>query len=296
MSTQRLAADKALEQYGNQTVVATSRYSFKELADIYNQTRIDYIVPMPMNARRMEEYVRDYDIELDASFVSLNTDAEPTGVGMLGIRDDRAWITRLGVIPHGRGRKTGQFLMDVMLAEAAIRKSRLVQLEVIKGNEPAYRLFSKLGFLETRELLVIRRPPAAPVTNPQFDSAEVTALTDEQISTRLQRYDAGASWVEEGRSILQAGNLKGFEVTLAAGEKGWLIFQNKAFQIAHIVLGEPDQLSADMAQALLYHLHWQYPQKDTSVENVVLDGVIWKAYQSLGYMESFRRIEMFLMF
>ena len=296
MGTQRLASDEALEQYGNQTVVATSRYSFKELADIYNQTRVDYIVPMPMNARRMEEYVRDYDIDLDASFVSLNTDSEPTGVGMLGIRDDRAWITRLGVIPHGRGRKTGLFLMDVMLAEARSRKSRLVQLEVIKGNEPAYRLFSKLGFLETRELLVSRRPPAAPVANPQFDSAEVTPLTDDEITTRLQQYDAGASWVEEGKSILQAGSLKGFEVTLTTGAKGWLIFQNKAFQIAHIVLGEPDKLSAEMAQALLYHLHRQYPQKDTSVENIAVDSRFWPAYQSLGYMESFRRIEMFLMF
>ncbi len=294
MTTQRIASDVELEQYGNQTVSPTSGYSFSELADIYNQTRVDYIVPMPMNARRMEEYVRHYDIDLDSSFVSLSSDSEPTGVGMLGIRDDRAWITRLGVIPNGRGRRTGQFLMDVMLAEAQSRKSRLVQLEVIKGNEPAHRLFTKLGFLETRELLVIRRPPAAPADRAAFDDAQITLMSDDEITTRLQNYDDGASWVEEGKSIFQAGSLKGFELTLVAGEKGWLVFQNKAFQIAHIVLGEPGKLSADMAKALLYHLHRQYPQKDTSVENVALDKVIWPAYQSLGYMESFRRIEMVL--
>ncbi|MBZ0277810.1 MAG: hypothetical protein K8I60_16810, partial [Anaerolineae bacterium] len=91
-----------LTQNGSQpthTARPTSAYSYKELADIYNQTRTDYIVPMPMNARKMEEYVKSYDVDMNASIVVYDHENELAGLGMLGIRGDRAWITRLGVIP-----------------------------------------------------------------------------------------------------------------------------------------------------------------------------------------------------
>ena len=140
--------------------VPTSNFTFEELADIYNRAREDYIVPMPMNARRMKEYVVAYDVDLDASFVAVDRDDdEVNGVCMLGVRGERTWITRLGVIPVRRRRKSGLFLMETEIEESIRLGKKKVQLEVINGNEPAHRLFLKLGFEVTRELLVIRRPP-----------------------------------------------------------------------------------------------------------------------------------------
>src|SRR4051794_14056292 len=74
--------------------VPASAYSFEQLAEIYNQTRVDYIVPMPMNSKRMADYVRFYDVDLDRSVVSLNDQQTPAGIIMIGVRGDRAWITR----------------------------------------------------------------------------------------------------------------------------------------------------------------------------------------------------------
>ena len=53
---------------------------------------------MPMTARRLHDYVQVYDIDLDASAVALDGD-EMLGLCMLGVRAERAWITRLGVLP-----------------------------------------------------------------------------------------------------------------------------------------------------------------------------------------------------
>jgi GNAT superfamily N-acetyltransferase len=92
--------------------VPCSKYTFAELADIYNQSRVDYIVPMPMNAKRMEAYVRSYDVDLDASIVVFDSAGLMAGVGMLGLREDRAWITRVGVLPDRRGHNLGLFLME----------------------------------------------------------------------------------------------------------------------------------------------------------------------------------------
>jgi ribosomal protein S18 acetylase RimI-like enzyme len=272
--------------------VPTDRYTYSELADIYNQARVDYIVPMPMNGKRMEEYVVAYDIELNASMVAVDTDDhQPNGICMLGIRDDRTWITRLGVIPARRRRRTGQFLMKTLIDESIKRDKKRVQLEVIKGNDPAYRLFDKLGFIVTRELLVIRRPPGQLAEALQVGAdVIVSEIPDDDIWTVLQQRETNAAWTEETASLKNAGNMKGLHVTLPSGEQGWVIFQLLPFQLSHFVLS-PD-VSAKMTQTLIASVHTQYPLRDTKIENVPTDHYSWPFYQKLGYFEAFSRIEM----
>jgi ribosomal protein S18 acetylase RimI-like enzyme len=278
----------------SRVAIPASRYDNQGLADIYNESRVDYIVPMPMNARRMAEYVNHYDIDLDASVVALNEEGLEIGLGMLGMRGERGWITRLGVLPHRRGHKVGQYLMERMLESAAAAGAKRVQLEVIVGNDPARRLFEKLGFKETRELMIVRRPPGAPQANADFDAATVETIADEDIPLVLEEREPGASWVEETPSLLHAGGLRGHRVTLPSGETGWAIFQRTPFQLTHFVFspGKSDEMNA----ALLYHVHKAYPMLDTKVENVPTDHATWTAYQRLGYIEVFRRTEMLLTF
>jgi ribosomal protein S18 acetylase RimI-like enzyme len=285
-----------MENQSDQTTIPASHYTFAELASIYNDSRVDYIVPMPMNARRMEEYVRNYDVDLDASAVSLNADGEITGIGMLGLRDERGWITRLGVIPANRGRKTGLFLMHSLLHQAQSCGAKRIQLEVIEGNEPAYRLFLKLGFRETRELMIIRRPPGVPRLSPPLPNALITPLAPDEIALRLNQRLYDASWVEESQSILQGGNLKGFEIALEAKPIGWIIFQAKPFQLEHVVYYVPPEMPPQVTAALLYHLHAQYSTQDTKIENVPVGRTFWPVFQDMGYVEAFRRLEMVLDF
>lgn len=258
----------------------TSHYDFNALAAIYNAARVDYIVPMPMNAKRMQEYINTYDVDLDASVVSLNDSREETGVGMLGLRDRRGWITRLGVIPERRGYKVGQFLMERLLENAHSRGMRLVQLEVIVGNEPAHQLFLKLGFQATRELYVLRRPPSKlnPANIPESTPVNLEPM---QIPTLLSQRRQYTAWTEETTSLLNVGSLEGFSVALTNGEKGWIIFQPMAFQLSHIVLSP--QCSQTLAYAMLYHLHTRYAMQDTKLENMPTDYPLFPAFQKIGW-------------
>lgn len=274
------------------SAVPASRYTFDQLAEIYNQARVDYIVPMPMNGRRMAEYINYYDIDLDASVVALNSDNEEIGVGMLGLRDDRAWITRLGVLPHRRGYKAGQYIMEQMLEQARIRNTRLVQLEVIFGNKPAYSLFRKMGFEDTRELLVIRRPPGKPAESPVCEAATIERIARDDIPTLLETREPGTSWLKENSSLLNTGQLYGLKATLPDGESGWIIYQRAPFQLAHLVFSPG--ITPAAGEALLYHLHKDHPMQDTKVENLPLDHPSWPIFQKMGYFEAFRRVEMFL--
>jgi ribosomal protein S18 acetylase RimI-like enzyme len=273
-------------------VVPASSFSFEQLANIYNQARVDYIVPMPMNGRRMEEYVRYHDIQLDGSFVAFNEDRLETGIAMLGVRGTRSWVTRLGVIPERRGNRLGQYLTEALIEESARRGIERIQLEVIVGNEPAYRLFIKLGFLPVRELLVIRRPPGAPEADPAQASVKVTEIADAHIPHYLERRHAVPSWIDESASLLNAGNLRGIRVQLPTGEETWVIFQRTPFQITRFAHGPVT--SSEALRAALYYVHTEYAMQDAKIENVPVDSLEWPVYQSMGYFEVFRRIEMYL--
>ena len=290
LSTQDFAAFQ--EKYPNRAV-ATSAYTFDDLAMIYSDARTDYIVPMPMNGKRMGEYVAAYDVDLNASLVAIDPDDNaPNGICMLGVRDNRTWITRLGVIPERRRRKSGEFLMRAEIEETQKRAIKQVQLEVIKGNDPAYHLFSKLGFKETRELLVIRRPPGALDANLIPEMTVETFMSEVEIANFLAQREPGAAWTEETLSLLNAGNLRALRVTLPDNESGWVVFQRSLFQLAHFVLAP--NVSRDMTAALIAAVHREFPMQDTKIENVPAEHYSWSVYEQYGYMVTFRRIEMLL--
>ncbi|MCA9902852.1 MAG: GNAT family N-acetyltransferase [Anaerolineae bacterium] len=272
--------------------VPCSRFTFDELAAIYNDTRVDYIVPMPMNGRRMQEYVRDYDINLDDSVVVSDGSKIPLGIGMLGYRQDRAWITRLGIRPDQRGRHLGSFLMETLLDRARRHHTRRVQLEVIKGNDPAYNLFIKFGFEPVRELLILNRPPTKPdvETHPPFP---IETLSSEDARRFLQAPLSGiAGWVDEPASLLNGSDLAGFQASDQGDTKGWFVFCKTRFQVSHFVYHLDPGCSHELMVAFLEMLHRTHSALDAKYENIPADSPCLPAFESAGYIEIFRRIEM----
>jgi ribosomal protein S18 acetylase RimI-like enzyme len=270
-------------------LVPASRFSFEELTAAYNQTRVDYIVPMPMNAARLREYVHNYDIDVNASAVALAGD-QILGLVMLGVRPGHTWITRLGVLPIKRRCGAGRMLMEHLIKQSRRLKVDHIILEVIKGNVPAHCLFRKLGFREVRELLVLRRPPGPPAVD--INSYTAQELDYPKALALLRQRRSLASWLDETPSLENAGNLAVLRVELEAGDWGWLVYQNKVFQLGRLVLqtevGDPYQVGL----ALIHALHTRHPAQDTSTENLPTDDLHWPALRELGYLEAFRRIEM----
>lgn len=275
-------------------LMSASNFTADELAEIYNAGRVDYIVPMPMNAKRMQSYVRMYDIDLDASVVIFDNENRPAGIGMLGIRDDRGWITRLGIIPARRLGGMGICMMQGLIQNARDRHVRLLQLEVIEGNTPAHALFKKCGFQETRNLMVIRRPPHTPPGEPPIAGAVVSQLTPDQIWAYLAQRGPGASWVNENASLVKVEKLEGLRVRLPSGYTGWIIYHRKTFELTHVVLHTPPHVREQMTVALLYYLHTLHIEQDTKIENIPVTEITLPILQQFNYIEEFRRIEMFL--
>jgi ribosomal protein S18 acetylase RimI-like enzyme len=258
------------------------------LVAAYNQTRVDYLVPMPMNAARLAEYIHMYDVDLDRSRVAVEGD-QILGLAMLGVRPEQTWITRLGVLPIKRKRGVGETLMRALLDATDQLKITCTCLEVIKHNTPAHTLFLKLGFTETRELLILRRPPGPPAEIPAvkvawLDRAEALALLDTP--------PASPAWTNDAHSLANIDKLLGVSLGLPDGSWGWLVFERQKFALSHFVMRTVRGEAAALGSALLAHLYQRYPDLDTHIENIPLDDPHLAAFSSAKFVESFRRIEM----
>lgn len=271
----------------NIELVPASQYTVQELVDLYNQTRVDYLVPMPMNVNRLQEYIDDFDVSLEHSFVARDG-GTVYGLGMLGVRDARAWITRLGVLPVSRRKGIGEKLMQAMLAAAETLGKPQTILEVIQDNTPAHTLFLKLGFVPTRTYAILRRAPFPPKENPvgrpiwldRWDILENLARGPHQ------------SWINAPESMANGKNLLGFRLKVPGIGAGWIALRIKVFTLTHLILQVEEGDPVAVGDQLLLHLHHHFPRQDTYAENIDLHDPLMASFQKLDYFETFRRIEM----
>jgi ribosomal protein S18 acetylase RimI-like enzyme len=270
-------------------LVPASSYNIEALTTAYNQTRVDYIVPMPMNVARLEAYIQHYDCDLTRSVVARLGD-EVLGLAMLGVRPRRTWITRLGVLPVSRRNGSGEAMMRYLIDRSRELGANEIILEVIKNNVPAQRLFTKLGFRETRELLILRRPPGLPILD--APTYRVGAGDEKRAFALLEKRTSVPSWLDEIPSMRKAGSLLSLEVLLEDGSHGWLVYQSAVFQLGRLVLQTESGDPVRVAQALAHALHTRHPIQDTKTENIAAGDPHVPGLLAMRYLESFRRTEM----
>ena len=249
---------------------------------------------MPMSPARLSEYIQVYDVDLPSSCVIVDAKEEPLGLGMLGVRPARAWITRLGVIASKRKAGVGRLIMNSLIQSAERNKIDTIWLEVIKGNAPAHAMFKRFGFKQTRELLVVRRPPN--FTSHQTEQLDnyihrITPINNDIALELLAERRSRPNWLNETESMQNLENLEALMVECYGDACGWASFDVGKFQLSRVVVevlsGDPIKMSA----AILRAIHRHYATKDTVIENIAADDPKWDGFQMHGYFDSFRRIE-----
>jgi ribosomal protein S18 acetylase RimI-like enzyme len=275
-------------------LLPADRLTIDELTLVYNESRSDYIVPMPMSAERLSEYMRLYDVDLRASWVVAD-DESYIGLGMLGVRDDRAWITRIGVVPRGRRRGAGSAITEALMNAAFDRDLSTIWLEVIVGNRPAYRMFLKNGFQYTRELVVGRRAPRlGPNASPQPHTRHVQHVGKGVALRLLEEREERPNWLNETESMQNVHDLRGLVVEFDDNRAGWVTFRADRLMLTHVYTGVTRGDQQQVSQMLLDLLHSQYRRLDAYVENLPADEPMWSGFERAGYFDTFRRNEMVL--
>jgi len=271
-------------------ITPAGQFTIEELTDFYNQTRVDYLVPMPMSVAVMAEYIHDFDVDLELSPIIHDEETEKfMGLGMLGVRGVHTWITRLGIAPGNRRRGAAAVAMNAIFEASEKLGAKKTILEVIKNNSAAHTLFEKNGFQKTRELLVLRRAPIRPPFSPE---GEITWLYRNDALKALRSYPHHLTWVNALESMENASMFQGFHIKLKDGTRGWLVYRHKKRTITHFEFHTEQGNPVKMARNILLYLHLQYPRMDAYAENFFADNPHLPAFFDLGYFEAFRRVEM----
>ncbi len=256
--------------------------SLDALTALYNRSREDYLVPMPMTAEALAAYVARYDIDLSASLLA-ELDGELVALGMLGIRGVRAWLTRMGVVREARRSGVGRALVDGLLDSARAAGASAAQIEVIDENAAGQRLFRAAGFEPLRRLLVLERPSA-----PSFALFPTPERTLGNAEARVLLEDPGIgyrpSWVEEPSSLHHARRLTGFALGAAA-----LVFGDDGALLAPVALCGADEVTGPALLAALAH---QWPGRPALKENLPDGHAQTEWFAVAGYQVAFARIEM----
>jgi hypothetical protein len=155
-----------------------------------------------------------------------------------------------------------------------------VYLEVIIGNDAAYKLYQSLGFETLRRLLIIGCEPTR--SNESTDiQVEECALSD---ILPLQANSARKPW--QRHSAVHTGSVWG---AFRDGElRAYVIGQVAPKRIVfNDASGDDDAL-----QAIIAHLHEAHPDIGGTFVNLAEDDRAWSVFAGLGYTERMSQYEM----
>ena len=138
---------------GTVALEPASARSHAELAALFTAGYEGYFMPVAVDESAFSFMAGTWDYDLDASLVAVDGN-DDVGLCMLGVRGTSGWIGGVGIVAGRRGEGIGEQLMRAIEDRAASRGIEQLWLEVLVQNEPAIRLYEKLGYRVVRELEV----------------------------------------------------------------------------------------------------------------------------------------------
>ncbi len=122
--------------------VTFRRMTLKDLDRILTIEKACFTAPWSRNA-----FVGELSDNHFARYIVMLHNEEIIGYGGMWIIIDEAHVTNIAVDPPFRGQQLGERLMRFMMAVAYTEGARKMTLEVRVSNDPAKKLYEKLGFL-----------------------------------------------------------------------------------------------------------------------------------------------------
>jgi ribosomal protein S18 acetylase RimI-like enzyme len=254
-----------------------SAFTNAELAALFTAAYEGYAIPFTVDEPTFAFMVDAFDLDIDQSLVAVE-DETAVGLANLGRRGRRTWLGGVGVAPARRREGIGELLTRSLLDRAAALGATEMRLEVIGENEPAIRLYEKLGFVRTRELEVLALE--------RGDSDEVADEVPFDIARGLvrARREAEEAWQRSDETLAHLAVREPAPLGLAAGDAA-AIFRLSDESVGLVqAAGDPQAL-----QAVISTLR---SRGTVSAVNYPSDGPVAAALRAVGARVTLRQYEM----
>ncbi|HYF65346.1 MAG TPA: hypothetical protein VD886_21135, partial [Herpetosiphonaceae bacterium] len=210
------------------------------------------------------------------------------GLGLVGIRGERAWIS-VSVSRDQRQSDVTRALLPSLLSTVDQRCSGALLVEVGQADAATQGLLARAGFRQLDDLVTLRREAGVPAGTAAGNAnwfSHSTALT--LLGTRK----TAVPWSVDTAAFRGAAQVEGVAVSLPEGGLGWAIFQREPAGLNHLVLHTQSGDPAAVGAALLSHLHQRYPHLDLAAAAVRSSDAHLPAFAQHGYHEVGRRVQL----
>jgi GNAT superfamily N-acetyltransferase len=189
------------------TFGSAAELPYRELAALFEQCFVNYVVPMRATASALENRNRIEHVDLTASLVARQA-GEPIALALVARRGRKSRLAAMGVVLEARGTGVGRALTERVIEEAQTRNDDSLVLECIASNERALRLYRSTGFAPTRRLVGWRAGALMPEIQP------IVEVDPTELGKTLARGDdARLPWQIATESL----------IGLSAPMRGWTI-------------------------------------------------------------------------
>jgi len=259
-------------------LVPISTLDMSAFTEAYNAAYSDYLLPVHATPKSLVRLRESVDVDFTASVAARDRAGIIRGFGLLAVRDQRAWVSSVAVLPAFRRQGIARQIMQRLERNARQCGCIQVQLEVNAHNAPAIALYEGLSYTVRRRSLTVDRetPPPHTCTVPiqRTRAADLMPLFDAMHPVR-------PPWQRESQSLQQSGlEMAGWR----AGDPVAAYITGYAWDgIIHM----DDAAFADgQAQALadlIGTLHGQYPEALCRMMHLGDDEPAWNVLLSLGF-------------
>ncbi|MBO9131416.1 ribosomal protein S18-alanine N-acetyltransferase [Bacillus sp. 165] len=123
------------------TLVAFRQMTEEDIEQIVKIEQASFAIPWTYEAFERELIVNEF-----ACYTVMEENGQIIGYCGLWIILDESHITNIAVLPEYRGRKLGEMLLQKVMEKAINLGAKTMTLEVRVSNEPAKKLYRKMGF------------------------------------------------------------------------------------------------------------------------------------------------------
>lgn len=240
-----------------------------------------YFVPITVTAGALLVMIRQYGVDLAASYMICADDA-PIGAVLVGRRGRCSRVAAMSILPDYRGTGAGSYIMEQLIRDARQRGDQSVVLEVIEQNEPALHLYQKFGFNKVRRLVGYAKE-AAPVARTQPLLEELEEVEMAELGTAVLCHGlTDLPWQISGETLCnfslpqRAYKLKSAYLALSDLEQSQILIQS--------LLVLPDARKMGQAKELLESAMTQFPNKKWKVPAICPEEV-GGFFEKMGFIQ-----------
>ncbi len=184
-------------------------------------------------------------------------------------------IGNVAVAPEWRGRGIARQMMEASIDLVRHNHGGWIALQVRTDNEIARRLYQKLGFIDTGELVTFEHRQLEPVAKPQ--PPEGFRLRPAQANDMDQIYSLAQSFVPDSVRWAEPVYRSQFDVSAERGLTDWLMGGRQIWRVletAQQQLGGAAQLEIKSRPRSARLQLWVWPSVAGAIEDVLIDSVL----------------------